>query len=47
MILEANLLLDIQFSYVYLFNRYEGPRNAEALAEFVNKEGGTLSPSSY
>ena len=28
-----------------LFNRYEGARNAEALAEFVNKEGGTLPPS--
>lgn len=23
-------------------NRYEGPRNAEALAEYVNKEGGTF-----
>ena len=27
---------------VFLFNRYEGARNAEALAEYVNKEGGTL-----
>ncbi|KAF3552235.1 hypothetical protein DY000_02002603 [Brassica cretica] len=26
---------------VFLFNRYEGARNAEALAEYVNKEGGT------
>lgn len=43
---QANLLL-LEFSkrwwmIVFLFNRYEGARNAEALAEYVNKEGGTL-----
>lgn len=29
------------FSFI-LLNRYEGPRNAEALAEYVNKEGGMI-----
>lgn len=29
-------------SHHLLINRYEGPRNAEALAEYVNKEGGTF-----
>jgi hypothetical protein len=31
----------------FIYNRYEGPRTAEALAEFVNNEGGTAFSSFF
>jgi hypothetical protein len=36
-------LSEMRFCAIYIYNRYEGPRTAEALTEYVNTEGGSTS----
>lgn len=44
-LLDKFLFIDSEWFWFFSFillNRFEGPRNAEALAEYVNKEGGMI-----